>query len=223
MGFRPRSGGPRDRPRRVDRARSPNAVTTAGGATGDREDPVRVSGAFDRNRIYWFNSSASGRMNAGRHRDVTRGMPTLPSDVRVNGGGQGSPSHAQGRRQPALGQKVARADGDYAESASGIEPTLVRPARHRRACGSSSCACGGRRSFLVSAWSASAEAGAVVASRSSRLAACSCKTFLGSTSANLVGRPHHCLGRLVDDAMITVDTMVTRLELATTGARATFA
>ena len=203
-----------------------NAVIPAGVVqTGDEKILVRVSGAFRSERdILAVNFVANGRViRLGDIAHVTRG-PADPAQpmFRVNGrDGIGlAIAMRKGGDVLALGHNVTKAmAGITANLPVGIEPTLVadQPVTVERAVDE----------FMEALWEAVAivlgvslvslglRAGAVVAI-SIPLVLATVFMVMSFTGIDLqrisLGALIIALGLLVDDAMITVETMVTRLE-----------
>jgi multidrug efflux pump len=203
-----------------------NAVTPAGLVqTADEKILVRVSGAFQSEQdILAVNFVANGRIiRLGDIAHVTRG-PADPAQpmFRVNGrDGIGlAIAMRKGGDVLALGRNVAQAMTEItANLPVGVEPTLVadQPATVKHAVDD----------FMEALWEAIAivlgvslvslglRAGAVVALSIPLVLAA---VFVAMQLAGIdlqrisLGALIIALGLLVDDAMITVETMVTRLE-----------
>lgn len=215
-----------DRSALIAALQAQNAVTPAGVVqTGDEKILVRVSGAFRSERdMLEVNFVANGRMiRLGDIARVTRG-PTDPAQpmFRVNGReGIGlAIAMRKGGDVLALGRNVARAMTEItANLPVGIEPTLVadQPVTVKHAVDD----------FMEALWEAVAivlgvslvslglRAGAVVALSIPLVLAAVfvAMTFFGIDLQRIsLGALIIALGLLVDDAMITVETMVTRLE-----------
>jgi multidrug efflux pump len=215
-----------DRPALITALQAQNAVTPAGVVqTGDEKILVRVSGAFQSERdILAVNFVANGRIiRLGDIAHVTRG-PADPAQpvFRVNGkGGIGlAIAMRTGGDVLALGHNVARAMTEItAKLPIGIEPTLVadqaKTVEHAV------------DDFMEALWEAVAivlavslislglRAGAVVAISIPLVLAA---VFVAMTVFGIdlqrisLGALIIALGLLVDDAMITVESMVTRLD-----------
>ena len=203
-----------------------NSVTPAGVVqTGDEKILVRVSGAFRSEQdILAVNFVANGRMiRMGDIARVTRG-PADPAQpiFRVNGREAIglAISMSKGGDILALGRNVAQAMSEItANLPVGIKPTLVadQPATVEHAVDD----------FMEALWEAVAivlavslvslglRAGAVVA-LSIPLVLAAVFVVMSVSGIDLqrisLGALIIALGLLVDDAMITVETMVTRLE-----------
>ena len=215
-----------DRTALIAALRSQNAVTPAGVVqTADEKILVRVSGAFRSEQdVLAINFVAGGRMiRLGDIARVTRG-PADPAQpmFRVNGQ-QGigiAIAMRHGGDVMALGHNVAQAMARITENLPvGIEPVLVANqtviVEHAV------------EEFMEALWEAIAivlgvsllslgvRAGAVVA-LSIPLVLAAVFTVMSFTGIDLqrisLGALIIALGLLVDDAMITVETMVTRLE-----------
>ena len=215
-----------DRPALIAALQAQNAVTPAGVVqTGDEKILVRVSGAFQSERdILAVNFVANGRIiRLGDIAHVTRG-PADPAQpvFRVNGKeGIGlAIAMRTGGDVLALGHNVARAMTEItAKLPIGIEPTLVadqaKTVEHAV------------DDFMEALWEAVAivlavslislglRAGAVVAISIPLVLAA---VFIAMTVCGIdlqrisLGALIIALGLLVDDAMITVESMVTRLD-----------
>jgi multidrug efflux pump subunit AcrB len=215
-----------DRPALIAALQAQNAVTPAGVVqTGDEKILVRVSGAFQSERdILAVNFVANGRIiRLGDIAHVTRG-PADPAQpvFRVNGkDGIGlAIAMRTGGDVLALGHNVARAMTEItAKLPIGIEPTLVadqaKTVEHAV------------DDFMEALWEAVAivlavslislglRAGAVVAISIPLVLAA---VFVAMTVFGIdlqrisLGALIIALGLLVDDAMITVESMVTRLD-----------
>jgi multidrug efflux pump subunit AcrB len=215
-----------DRSALINALESQNAVTPAGVVqTNDEKILVRVSGAFRSEQdVLGINFVAGGRMiRLGDIARVTRGStdPATPM-FRVNGQ-QGiglAIAMRKGGDVMALGHNVAEAMARITENLPvGIEPTLVANqtviVEHAV------------DEFMEALWEAIAivlgvsllslglRAGAVVA-LSIPLVLAVVFTVMSFTGIDLqrisLGALIIALGLLVDDAMITVESMVTRLE-----------
>lgn len=215
-----------DRSALIAALKSQNAVTPAGVVqTGDEKILVRVSGAFRSEQdVLGINFVANGRMiRLGDIARVTRG-PADPAQpmFRVNGQ-QGigiAIAMRTGGNVLSLGHNVAEAMARIAENLPvGIEPTLVANqtviVEHAV------------DEFMEALWEAIAivvgvsllslglRAGAVLA-LSIPLVLATVFTVMSFTGIDLqrisLGALIISLGLLVDDAMITVESMVTRLE-----------
>jgi multidrug efflux pump len=203
-----------------------NAVTPAGVVqTGDEKILVRVSGAFrDERDILAVNFVANGRMiRLGDIAHVTRGAadPAQPM-FRVNGKeGIGlAIAMRTGGDVMALGNNLERAITEIkANLPVGVEPTLVadQPVTVEHAVGD----------FMEALWEAIAivlgvsllalglRAGAVVAISIPLVLAAVFVTMMAvhiDLQRISLGALIIALGLLVDDAMITIESMVTRLE-----------
>jgi multidrug efflux pump len=227
-----------DRSALIEALQAQNAVIPAGVVqTGDEKILVRVSGAFrSQQDILAVNFVANGRMiRLGDIAHVTRG-PADPAQpmFRVNGrDGIGlAIAMRKGGDVLALGHNVAHAMTEItANLPVGIEPTLVadQPVTVEHAVDE----------FMEALWEAVAivlgvslvslglRAGAVVAI-SIPLVLAAVFVVMSSSGIDLqrisLGALIIALGLLVDDAMITVETMVTRLERGDDNERAaTFA
>ena len=215
-----------DRAALIAALQAQNAVTPAGVVqTADEKILIRVSGAFRSEQdILGVNFVANGRtIRLGDIAQVTRG-PADPAQpmFRVNGReGIGlAIAMRKGGDVLALGRNVARAMTEItANSPVGIEPTLIadQPVTVKHAVDD----------FMEALWEAIAivlgvslitlglRAGAVVALSIPLVLAA---VFVGMTLFGIdlqrisLGALIIALGLLVDDAMITVETMVTRLE-----------
>ena len=215
-----------DRPALIAALQAQNAVTPAGVVqTGDEKILVRVSGAFQSERdILAVNFVANGRIiRLGDIAHVTRG-PADPAQpvFRVNGKeGIGlAIAMRTGGDVLTLGHNVARAMTEItAKLPIGIEPTLVadqaKTVEHAV------------DDFMEALWEAVAivlavslislglRAGAVVAISIPLVLAA---VFVAMTVFGIdlqrisLGALIIALGLLVDDAMITVESMVTRLD-----------
>ena len=215
-----------DRAALIAALQAQNSVTPAGVVqTGDEKILVRVSGAFRSEQdILAVNFVANGRMiRLGDIARVTRG-PADPAQpmFRVNGKeGIGlAIAMRKGGDVLALGRNVAQAMTEItANLPVGIEPTLVanQPVTVEHAVDE----------FMKALWEAVAivlavslvslglRAGAVVALAIPLVLAAVfvVMTFFGIDLERIsLGALIIALGLLVDDAMITVETMVTRLE-----------
>jgi multidrug efflux pump len=215
-----------DRSALIDALENQNAVTPAGVVqTADEKILVRVSGAFQTERdVQAVNFVANGRIiRLGDIAHVTRG-PADPAQpmFRVNGR-QGiglAIAMRKGGDVLALGHNVEHAMAEItANLPIGIEPTLVanQPVVVHHAVDE----------FMEALWEAVAivlavslvslglRAGAVVALAIPLVLAAVfvAMTFFGIDLQRIsLGALIIALGLLVDDAMITVETMVTRLE-----------
>jgi multidrug efflux pump subunit AcrB len=215
-----------DRAALIAALQAQNAVTPAGVVqTADEKILIRVSGAFRSEQdILGVNFVANGRtIRLGDIAQVTRG-PADPAQpmFRVNGReGIGlAIAMRKGGDVLALGRNVARAMTEItANLPVGIEPTLIadQPVTVKHAVDD----------FMEALWEAIAivlgvslvtlglRAGAVVALSIPLVLAA---VFVGMTLFGIdlqrisLGALIIALGLLVDDAMITVETMVTRLE-----------
>jgi multidrug efflux pump subunit AcrB len=215
-----------DRAALVAALQAQNAVTPAGVVqTADEKILIRVSGAFRSEQdILGVNFVANGRtIRLGDIAQVTRG-PADPAQpmFRVNGReGIGlAIALRKGGDVLALGRNVARAMTEItANLPVGIEPTLIadQPVTVKHAVDD----------FMEALWEAIAivlgvslvslglRAGAVVALSIPLVLAA---VFVAMTIFGIdlqrisLGALIIALGLLVDDAMITVETMVTRLE-----------
>jgi multidrug efflux pump len=215
-----------DRAALVAALQAQNAVTPAGVVqTADEKILIRVSGAFRSEQdILGVNFVANGRtIRLGDIAQVTRG-PADPAQpmFRVNGReGIGlAIAMRKGGDILALGRSVAQAMTEITASLPvGIEPTLIadQPVTVKHAVDD----------FMDALWEAIAivlgvslvtlglRAGAVVALSIPLVLAA---VFVGMTLFGIdlqrisLGALIIALGLLVDDAMITVETMVTRLE-----------
>jgi multidrug efflux pump subunit AcrB len=215
-----------DRAALIAALQAQNAVTPAGVVqTGDEKILVRVSGAFRSVKdILAVNFVANGRIiRLGDIAHVTRG-PADPAQpmFRVNGrDGIGlAIAMRKGGDVLALGRNVARAMTEItANLPVGIEPTLIadQPVTVKNAVDD----------FMEALWEAVAivlavslvslglRAGAVVAIAIPLVLAAvfvAMKFFGIDLQRISLGALIIALGLLVDDAMITVETMVTRLE-----------
>ena len=215
-----------DRSRLIEALRTQNAVTPAGIVqTADEKILVRVSGAFQSEKdVLGINFVANGRIiRLGDIARVTRG-PVDPAQpmFRVNGK-QGigiAIAMAKGGDIMALGHNVAETMARITENLPvGIEPVLIAnqtvTVEHAV------------DEFMKALWEAIAivlgvsllslgvRAGAVVA-LSIPLVLAAVFTVMSFTGIDLqrisLGALIIALGLLVDDAMITVESMVTRLE-----------
>jgi multidrug efflux pump subunit AcrB len=215
-----------DRAALIAALQAQNAVTPAGVVqTADEKILIRVSGAFRSERdILAVNFVANGKtIRLGDIAQVTRG-PADPAQpmFRINGReGIGlAIAMRKGGDVLALGRNVARAMTEItANLPVGIEPTLIadQPVTVEHAVDD----------FMEALWEAIAivlgvslvtlglRAGAVVALSIPLVLAA---VFVGMTLFGIdlqrisLGALIIALGLLVDDAMITVETMVTRLE-----------
>ena len=215
-----------DRSALIDALQSQNAVTPAGVVqTGDEKILVRVSGAFQSEQdVLGINFVANGRMiRLGDIARVTRG-PADPAQPMFRVNGQQGIGIAIAMRKGgdvlALGHNVAEAMARItANLPVGIEPTLVAnqtvTVEHAV------------DEFMKALWEAIAivlgvsllslglRAGAVVA-LSIPLVLAAVFVVMSFTGIDLqrisLGALIIALGLLVDDAMITVESMVTRLE-----------
>ncbi len=215
-----------DRAALIAALQAQNAVSPAGVVqTGDEKMLVRVSGAFESEQdILAVNFVANGRMirleDIGR---VTRG-PADPAQpiFRVNGqDGIGiAIAMRTGGDVLALGRNVAQAMSEItANLPVGIEPTLVadQPVTVEEAVDE----------FLKALWEAIAIVLAVslvsLGARAGAVVAVSIPLVLAMVFASMLvldigfqrislGALIIALGLLVDDAMITIEAMVTRLE-----------
>ncbi|MBV8914170.1 MAG: efflux RND transporter permease subunit, partial [Acetobacteraceae bacterium] len=215
-----------DRSALIAALQSQNAVTPAGTVqTADEKIMVRVSGDFRSEKdLLAVNFVANGRIiRLGDIAHVTRG-PADPAEpmFRVNGK-QGiglAITMRKGGDVLALGARITQAMREItANLPTGIEPTLVadQPVTVTHAVDD----------FMEALWEAVAivlgvslvslgvRAGAVVALSIPLVLAAVfvAMTFLGIDLQRIsLGALIIALGLLVDDAMITVETMVTRLE-----------
>ena len=215
-----------DRSKLIDALKSQNAVTPAGVVqTGDEKILVRVSGAFrSQQDVLGINFVADGRIiRLGDIAQVTRG-PADPAQPMFRVNGQQGIGIAIAMRKGgdimALGHNVAEAMARITENLPvGIEPVLVAnqtlTVEHAV------------DEFMEALWEAIAivlgvsllslgvRAGAVVA-LSIPLVLAAVFTVMSLTGIDLqrisLGALIIALGLLVDDAMITVESMVTRLE-----------
>jgi multidrug efflux pump len=215
-----------DRSALIAALQAQNAVAPAGVVqTGDEKILVRVSGAFRSERdILAVNFVANGRMiRLGDIAHVTRGPadPVQPT-FRVNGqDGIGlAIAMRTGGDVLALGRNVAEAmTGITANLPVGIEPTLVadQPVTVEHAV----------NDFMEALWEAIAIVLAVslisLGVRAGAVVALSIPLVLAAVFVAMVifkidlqrislGALIIALGLLVDDAMITIEAMVTRLE-----------
>jgi multidrug efflux pump subunit AcrB len=217
---------PARRPKLIDALKNQNAVTPAGVVqTADEKILVRVSGAFrSQQDVLGINFVAGGRIiRLGDIAQVTGG-PADPAQpmFRVNGN-QGigiAVAMRKGGDVTTLGHNVAEAMARITENLPvGIEPVLVAnqtvTVEHAV------------DEFMEALWEAIAivlgvsllslgfRAGAVVAP-SIPLVLATVFTVMSFTGIDLqrisLGALIIALGLLVDDAMITVESMVTRLE-----------
>ena len=216
-----------DRSELIAALQAQNAVTPAGVVqTGDEKILVRVSGAFrsEQDLLAVNFVAKNGRIiRLGDIAHVTRG-PADPAQpmFRVNGTRRhrARHRHAQGRRRAGpRTQRRAGHDGDHGEPAGRDRgDARRRPARDRRACSRRihGGAVGGRRHrSCVSLLSLGLRAGAVVALAIPLVLAAVfvAMEFFGIDLQRIsLGALIIALGLLVDDAMITVETMVMRLE-----------
>jgi multidrug efflux pump subunit AcrB len=215
-----------DRAALIRALESQNAVAPAGVVqTGDEKILVRVSGAFRSEQdILAINFAAGGRMiRLGDIAHVTRG-PADPAQPMFRVNGQPGIGLAIAMRSGgdvlALGERVSEAMAHITENLPvGIEPTLIanQPVTVEHAVDE----------FMEALWEAIAivlgvsllslglRAGAVVA-LSIPLVLAAVFTVMSFTGIDLqrisLGALIIALGLLVDDAMITVESMVTRLE-----------
>ena len=215
-----------DRSKLIDALKSQNAVTPAGVVhTGDEKILVRVSGAFrSQQDVLGINFVADGRIiRLGDIAQVTRG-PADPAQPMFRVNGQQGIGIAIAMRKGgdimALGHNVAEAMARITVSLPvGIEPVLIAnqtlTVEHAV------------DEFMEALWEAIAivlgvsllslgvRAGAVVA-LSIPLVLAAVFTVMSLTGIDLqrisLGALIIALGLLVDDAMITVESMVTRLE-----------
>jgi multidrug efflux pump subunit AcrB len=215
-----------DRTALIAALQAQNAVTPAGVVqTGDEKILVRVSGAFQSEQdILEVSFVANGRMiRLGDIARVTRG-PADPAQPMFRANGREAIGLAIAMRKGgdilALGHNVAQAMTEItANLPVGIEPTLVadQPVTVEHAVDE----------FMEALWEAVAivlavslvslglRAGAVVALAIPLVLAAVfvAMTFSGIDLQRIsLGALIIALGLLVDDAMITVETMVTRLE-----------
>jgi multidrug efflux pump len=215
-----------DRSALIAALQAQNAVTPAGVVqTGDEKMLVRVSGAFQSEQdILAVNFVANGRtIRLGDIGRVTRG-PADPAQpiFRVNGqDGIGiAIAMRAGGDVLALGRNVAQAMSEIAANLPiGIEPTLVadQPVTVEEAVDE----------FLKALWEAIAIVLAVslvsLGARAGAVVAVSIPLVLAMVFASMLvfdigfqrislGALIIALGLLVDDAMITIEAMVTRLE-----------
>ena len=215
-----------DRATLIAALQAQNAVTQAGVVqTGDEKILVRVSGAFQSERdILAVNFVANGRIiRLGDIARVTRG-PADPVQPLFRVNGQGAIGLAIAMRTGgdvlALGHNVARAMAEITATLPvGIEPTLAadQAATVEHAVDD----------FMEALWEAVAivlavslvslglRAGAVVAVSIPLVLASVfvAMTFFGIDLQRIsLGALIIALGLLVDDAMITVELMVTRLD-----------
>ena len=215
-----------DRAALIAALQAQNAVTPAGVVqTGDEKILVRVSGAFRSEQdVLAVNFAANGQMiRLGDIAQVTRG-PADPAQpmFRVNGKeGIGlAIAMRKGGDVLALGHNITRAMNEItANLPVGIEPTQIadQPATVEHAVDD----------FMEALWEAVAivlgvslvslglRAGAVVALSIPLVLAAVfvAMSFFGIDLQRIsLGALIIALGLLVDDAMITVETMVTRLE-----------
>ena len=215
-----------DRTALITALQAQNAVTPAGVVqTGDEKILVRVSGAFRSEQdILAVNFVANGRMiRLGDIAHVTRG-PADPAQpiFRVNGHDAIGLAIAMraGGDVLALGRNVAQAMTEItANLPVGIEPTLVadQPVTVEHAVDD----------FMEALWEAIAIVLAVslvsLGPRAGAVVAVSIPLVLAAVFATMLvfgigfqrislGALIIALGLLVDDAMITIESMVTRLE-----------
>ena len=215
-----------DRAALIAALQAQNAVTPAGVVqTGDEKILVRVSGAFRSEQdILAVNFVANGRMiRLGDIAHVTRG-PADPAQpiFRVNGHDAIGLAIAMraGGDVLALGRNVAQAMTEItANLPVGIEPTLVadQPVTVEHAVDD----------FMEALWEAIAIVLAVslvsLGPRAGAVVAVSIPLVLAAVFATMLvfgigfqrislGALIIALGLLVDDAMITIESMVTRLE-----------
>jgi len=215
-----------DRAALIAALQAQNAVTPAGVVqTGDEKILVRVSGAFRSEQdILAVNFVANGRMiRLGDIAHVTRG-PADPAQpiFRVNGYDAIGLAIAmrEGGDVLALGRNVAHAMTEItANLPVGIEPTLVadQPVTVEHAVDD----------FMEALWEAIAIVLAVslvsLGPRAGAVVAVSIPLVLAAVFATMLvfgigfqrislGALIIALGLLVDDAMITIESMVTRLE-----------
>ena len=215
-----------DRSALIAALQAQNAVTPAGVVqTGDEKMLVRVSGAFQSEQdILAVNFVANGRtIRLGDIGRVTRG-PADPAQpiFRVNGqDGIGiAIAMRTGGDVLALGRNVAQAMSEITATLPvGIEPTLVadQPVTVEEAVDE----------FLKALWEAIAIVLAVslvsLGARAGAVVAVSIPLVLAAVFASMLvfdigfqrislGALIIALGLLVDDAMITIEAMVTRLE-----------
>jgi multidrug efflux pump subunit AcrB len=215
-----------DRSALIAALQAQNAVTPAGVVeTGDEKILVRVSGAFQSEQdVLAVNFAANGRMiRLGDIAHVTRG-PADPAQPLFRVNGQDAIGLAIAMRKGgdvlALGRNVSRAMTETTATLPiGIEPTLVadqaKTVDHAV------------DDFMEALWEAVAivlgvsllalglRAGAVVAISIPLVLAAVflAMTFLGIDLQRIsLGALIIALGLLVDDAMITVESMVTRLD-----------
>ena len=219
-----------DRSKLIDALKSQNAVTPAGVVqTGDEKILVRVSGAFrSQQDVLGINFVAGGRIiRLGDIAQVTRG-PADPAQPMFRVNGQQGIGIAIAMRKGgdilALGHNVAEAMARITENLPvGIEPVLIAnqtlTVEHAV------------DEFMEALWEAIAivlgvsllslgvRAGAVVA-LSIPLVLAAVFTVMSLTGIDLqrisLGALIIALGLLVDDAMITVESMVTGSSAATT-------
>ena len=215
-----------DRAALIAALQAQNAVTPAGVVqTGDEKMLVRVSGAFESEQdILAVNFVANGRMiRLGDIGRVTRG-PADPAQpiFRVNGqDGIGiAIAMRTGGDIRALGRNVAQAMAEITQTLPiGIEPTLIadQPVTVEHAVDE----------FLEALWEAIGIVLAVslvsLGARAGAVVAVSIPLVLAMVFASMLvfdigfqrislGALIIALGLLVDDAMITIEAMVTRLE-----------
>ena len=215
-----------DRSALIHALETQNAVTPAGVVqTGDEKILVRVSGAFQSEQdVLGINFVAGGRMiRLGDIARVTRGPADPPQPMfRVNGQ-QGigiAIAMRTGGDVMALGHNVAEAMARITENLPvGIEPTLVanQTVIVEHAVDEFTKALWEAIAIVlgVSLLSLGLRAGAVVA-LSIPLVLAAVFMVMSFTGIDLqrisLGALIIALGLLVDDAMITVESMVTRLE-----------
>jgi multidrug efflux pump len=215
-----------DRSALIDALQAQNAVTPAGEVqTGDEKMLVRVSGAFQSEKdVLSVNFVANGRMiRLGDIAHISRGAadPAQPM-LRVNGRNAIglAISMRKGGDVLALGRNVETAMAEItANLPVGIEPTLVadQPVTVTHAVDDFMEALGEAVAIVlvVSLVSLGLRAGAVVALSIPLVLA---GVFVAMMALGIdlqrisLGALIIALGLLVDDAMITVETMVTRLE-----------
>jgi multidrug efflux pump len=215
-----------DRSALIDALQAQNAVTPAGVVqTGDEKILVRVSGAFRSERdVLAVNFVANGRIiRLGDIAHVTRG-PADPAQPMFRVNGKDAIGLAIAMRKGGdvltLGRNIERAMEEItADLPVGIEPTLVadQPVTVEHAVDE----------FMQALWEAvgivlgvslislGLRAGAVVALSIPLVLAAVfvAMAFFGIDLQRIsLGALIIALGLLVDDAMITVETMVTRLE-----------
>jgi multidrug efflux pump len=215
-----------DRSALIDALQAQNAVTPAGEVqTGDEKMLVRVSGAFQSEKdVLSVNFVANGRMiRLGDIAHISRGAadPAQPM-LRVNGRNAIglAISMRKGGDVLALGRNVETAMAEItANLPVGIEPTLVadQPVTVTHAVDDFMEALGEAVAIVlvVSLVSLGLRAGAVVALSIPLVLA---GVFVAMMALGIdlqrisLGALIIALGLLVDDAMVTVETMVTRLE-----------